>query len=172
METGRLILTKAISEDIETIMTFEQDPDNRKFVFRGTYEEHLREIEDPNVGVYIVRKKETQQAIGFFIYDLDLESERFELRRVVISEKNQGFGRELFSRIFKYAFEELHMNKLWLDVYHDNKIGIHFYESLGMVKEGVLRQNHKEERGMMDQIIYSVLKDEYFIKKVRDGRTG
>lgn len=165
METNRLLLTQATPEDIETIMTFEQDPENRKFVFRGTYEEHLREIDDPNVGIYVVRKKESQQAIGFLIYDLDLESERFELRRVAISEKNQGFGRELFNRVFEHAFEELHMNKLWLDVYHDNEVGIHFYESLGMVREGVLRQNHKEDRGMMDQIIYSVLKDEYFEKK-------
>ncbi len=160
-----MLLAKAVPDDIETIMSFEQHPENRKYVFRGTHEEHLSEIDDPLVGIYVIRKKESNQPVGFIIYDLDIDSERFELRRVAISEKKQGYGREVFERMFTHAFEELHMNKLWLDVYHDNETGIHFYESLGMVREGVLRENHKEERGFMDQIIYSLLKDEYYNRK-------
>lgn len=161
METNRLIIIPATEDDIETVMSFEQHPDNSKFIFRGTYEEHLAEISDPSVGLFIVKTKEELQPIGFVLYVIDHESERLELRRIAIDSKNQGYGREVFLRIFKLAFEELNLNKVWLDVYHDNEVGIHFYESLGMVREGVLRENHKEERGLLDQIIYSMLKREY-----------
>ena len=60
-----------------------------------------------------------------------------------------------------YAFEETETNRLWLDVYPDNISGINLYESLGMHKDGVLRQNYKAERGYLDQIIYSMLRSEY-----------
>ncbi|MEG0732670.1 MAG: GNAT family protein [Vagococcus sp.] len=161
METNRLFITPATKDDIETIISFEQHPDNRLFIFRGTYEEHLAEIADPLKGLFIIKTKEELKRIGFVLYVLDPESERFELRRIAIDSKNKGYGREVFQRIFELAFEELNVNKVWLDVYHDNEVGIHFYESLGMVREGVLRENHKEERGLLDQIIYSMLKREY-----------
>ena len=57
---------------------------------------------------------------------------------------------------------ELNINRFWLDAYPDNTVGIHLYESLGMHRDGVLRQNYKSERGYLDQIIFSMLKDEYF----------
>ncbi|MEG0256011.1 MAG: GNAT family protein [Vagococcus sp.] len=161
METNRLFITPATKDDIETIISFEQHPDNRLFIFRGTYEEHLAEIANPLKGLFIIKTKEELKRIGFVLYVLDPESERFELRRIAIDSKNKGYGREVFQRIFELAFEELNVNKVWLDVYHDNEVGIHFYESLGMVREGVLRENHKEERGLLDQIIYSMLKREY-----------
>ena len=63
--------------------------------------------------------------------------------------------------LVKYAFEETETNRLWLDVYPDNISGINLYESLGMRKDGVLRQNYKAERGYLDQIIYSMLRSEY-----------
>lgn len=161
METNRLFITPATKDDIETIISFEQHPDNRLFIFRGTYEEHLAEIADPLKGLFIIKTKEELKRIGFVLYVLDPESERFELRRIAIDSKNKGYGREVFQRIFELAFEELNVNKVWLDVYHDNEVGIHFYKSLGMFREGVLRENHKEERGLLDQIIYSMLRREY-----------
>ena len=64
--------------------------------------------------------------------------------------------------LMKYAFETLKFNRFWLDVYPDNAVGIKLYESLGLHRDGVLRQNFKSERGYLDQIIYSMLKEEYF----------
>ena len=63
--------------------------------------------------------------------------------------------------LLKFAFEETETNRFWLDVYPDNLIGIKLYESLGMHRDGVLRQNYKAERGYLDQIIYSMLRREY-----------
>lgn len=64
--------------------------------------------------------------------------------------------------LIKLAFEKLDINRFWLDVYPDNIYGIQLYESLGMHRDGVLRQNYKAERGYLDQIIYSMLRNEYF----------
>ena len=46
----------------------------------------------------------------------------------------------------------------------DNVAGIKLYERLNMHRDGVLRQNYKVDRGYLDQIGYSMLKNEYFAK--------
>ena len=93
---------------------------------------------------------------------MDFKSHIFELRRIAVSRKGMGYGKEVMTALFKYAFEELEINRFWLDVYPDNIIGIELYECLGMHRDGVLRQNYKSERGYLDQIIYSLLREEYF----------
>ncbi len=102
------------------------------------------------------------QTVGYALIRLDPKSEIFELRRIAIAEKNKGYGREAMEALFKFAFEELGANRFWLDAYPDNVVGIRLYESLGMHRDGVLRQNYKAERGYLDQIIFSMLKSEYF----------
>ena len=37
--------------------------------------------------------------------------------------------------LLKHAFEEMNINRFWLDVYPDNIFGIRLYESLGMNRE-------------------------------------
>lgn len=162
IETKRLYLDDAAESDIETIMELENHKDNRNFVWKGTYGEHKKEIENKDCLLYVIKEKGTGETVGFALNSIDNKSERFELRRFVISKKGMGYGKEVMNALFKFAFEELNMNRFWLDVYPDNLIGIRLYEGVGMHRDGVLRQNYKSERGYLDQIIYSMLKNEYY----------
>ncbi len=164
IETKRLYITGAIESDIETIIELESHKDNRNFIWSGTYEEHKAEIEDKDYLLFVFKAKEGNATIGFALIKLDFKSEIFELRRIAISQKGMGYGKEVMMALLKYAFEEININRLWLDVYPDNVIGIKLYEGLGMHRDGVLRENYKSERGYLDQIIYSMLKSEYFKK--------
>ena len=162
IETKRLYIVDAKEEDIETIIEMENNKENRDFVWSGTYDEHKVEIEDKNHLLFVFRKKDNNLIIGFSLIKLDFKSEIFELRRIVISEKGIGYGKEVMMALLKYAFEERKINRFWLDVYPDNVIGIKLYEGLGMHRDGILRQNYKSARGYLDQIVYSMLKSEYF----------
>ncbi len=162
IRTSRLNIIEAQEGDIEKIIEIESRPDTRDFLWIGTYEEHKQEIKDPNHRLLVFKDPGNSETLGYALIRLDFKSEIFELRRIAIIDKGIGYGRESMIALFKYAFEDLGMNRFWLDVYPDNVIGIRLYESLGMHKDGVLRQNYKAERGYLDQIIYSMLKDEYF----------
>jgi [ribosomal protein S5]-alanine N-acetyltransferase len=164
VETKRLYLVDATEGDIETIIELESHKDNRNFVWLGTYEEHKAEIEDKNHLIFVIRRKEDNIIVGYALIRLDFKSEIFELRRFIISHKGLGYGKEALNALLKYAFEEMNINRFWLDVYPDNVIGIKLYEGIGMHRDGVLRQNYKSERGYLDQIVYSMLKSEYFQK--------
>ena len=135
IRTNRLEIYESADQDVDIIIEIESHPENRDFLWIGTPEEHRDEIRDPNHLLLLFRDNDT--------------------------ETGKGYGRESMEGLIKYAFEETETNRLWLDVYPDNPVGIRLYESLGMHKDGVLRQNYKAERGYLDQIIYSMLRSEY-----------
>lgn len=160
-ESKRLIMEKAGASDIALIMEMENHQDNRLYVWQGSYEDHLSEIHDPKHLLLLIRTKDAQVPIGYLLIRLDEHSHIFELRRIVIAEKAKGYGKETMIAVIRFAFEQLGTNRFWLDVYPDNHVGIRLYEKLGLHRDGVLRQNYLAERGYMDQIIYSLLKQEY-----------
>lgn len=157
----RLLLEPATLQDIEAIMALEQAPENRLFVWQGSYESHVAEIEESSIYLFKITEKASGEMVGFALNQVNSKSAVFELRRIAIGKKGCGYGKEAIQGLMAFAFETLHTNRFWLDVYPDNTIGIKLYEGLGMVREGVLRQNYKSERGYLDQIVYSVLKSEY-----------
>jgi [ribosomal protein S5]-alanine N-acetyltransferase len=166
IQTQRLNIVEATEGDVQTIIEIESHKDNRDFIWIGTAEQHLEEIEDPNHLLLLFRTKEDGRIVGYALARIDWKSEVFELRRIAITEKGMGFGREAMEAIMAFAFRELGTNRFWLDVYPDNLIGIKLYDSLGLHLDGVLRQNYKSSRGYLDQIIYSMLKSEYFASLV------
>lgn len=162
MQTERLFITEAEISEIPYIIALESHKDNRDYLWIGTEEEHRAEIEDANHLLLVFKRKTDREKIGYALVRLNKKSEIFELRRIAIGDKRKGYGREVMEALMKEAFENMGINRFWLDVYPDNIFGINLYESLGMHKDGVLRQNYKSERGYLDQIIYSMLREEYF----------
>lgn len=160
-ETKRLEISESTTNHIKYIMDLEGNSDNRQFIWQGSYDEHCFEIESKDVLLLIFNDKQNRKKIGYCLIHLNNKSEVFELRRIAISEKGKGYGREVMEGIIKYCFEALNMNRFWLDVYPDNEIGIKLYKSLGLVHEGTLRQSYKSERGYLNQMIFSMLNEEY-----------
>lgn len=171
IETKRLVFYEAREKDIHNIIDIEKAKENRDYVWTGTYEEHLDEIYNPNYLLLLIREKNTKKLVGYSLIAFDFKSNIFEIRRIVITKKGIGYGKESMLALITYAFEKTDTNRLWLDVYPDNTVAIKLYEGLGLHKEGILRQNYKSERGYLDQVIYSLLREEYEAWKSERGNT-
>lgn len=166
IQTKRLDIRPAAPDDIDDIIALESHPENRDYLWIGTREEHLEEIDDPDHLLLVFQTKNNAAPVGYALVRLNPHSRWFELRRIAISAKNQGYGKEAMLALFGHAFETLDMNKVWLDVYPHNKLGIRLYEGLGMHRDGVLRENYlSSTHGFLDQIIYSMLRREYEERK-------
>ena len=165
IESERLVMTTAREKDIPTIIELENHPENRDFIWQGTVEEHRSELRDGEHLLLLFRRKEDNAVAGYTLIHQNFKSHIFEIRRIAVVFKRQGYGREAMERLIRYAFEETETNRLWLDVYPDHPVGIHLYESLGMHRDGVLRQSYLSDRGYLDQIIYSLLRSEYEERK-------
>ena len=167
IESERLYMVNATDEDIPAIIELENHPENRDFIWQGTVEEHMSEIRDGEHLLLIFRRKEDDALAGYTLIHQNFKSHIFEIRRIALVFKRQGYGREAMNALIRYAFEETETNRLWLDVYTDHPVGIHLYESLGMHKDGTLRQSYLSDRGYLDQIIYSLLRSEYEERKTK-----
>ncbi|MEA1976028.1 MAG: GNAT family protein [Bacillota bacterium] len=159
--TKRLNIRYASKDDINWIMQTERNEENKNFIFQGTFEDHLHEIESDDLFLSIIETKDNNQKIGFFISKYDKISNIFEFRRFAINPKNKGYGTETIIGLMKHVFNNLSINRFWLDVFTYNKPGIHIYESLGMLREGTIREGYKSNGIYKDYYIYSILKKEY-----------
>ena len=64
---------------------------------------------------------------------------------------------ESANMLIKYGFEEIGLHRLWAEVYaHDQKKQI-FFEKIGFLLEGRLRDNHWSEGKWIDSLYYGLL---------------
>lgn len=159
--TKRLSVRKATSNDVKRIIEMENAAENRKYIWQGSYEEHINEIEGDTDLLLVFEDKEIKNFVGYALICLVPQSKVFELRRIAVDIKGSGYGYETMQGLLAYCFNTLRFNRFWLDVYPDNTVGIALYKKLGFVHEGTLRQSYKSERGYLDQMIFSIIREEY-----------
>lgn len=157
-KTDRLKFIDATENDIPYIMRLEQHPENRKFVVQGSVEEHTIEIKAADYLVMIIKEK--YDRIGYLLCHKDVANSSFELRRMIIQSKGQGYGREAMNGLIDYVINKLKYHRFWLDVYEDNPTGIHLYESLGMQLDGILKKSYNRNGEFVSQHIYSITNKE------------
>lgn len=75
---------------------------------------------------------------------------------------NKGYGTDAMKILIKFAFEQMNINKVKLNVYSFNERAIKSYEKCGFKKEGALRQEIFRDGKYHDEYIMSILKEEYF----------
>jgi len=155
------MIRSANTEEIPWIMALEEKYENKNYVFQGTYEDHLKEIQATNTFLCIVEEKTAHKKVGYFIGAYDPSNDIFEFRRFVIDTKGKGYGTEVTKALMRYAFGALKVNRFWLDVFTYNTKGIHIYEKLGLQKDGIVREGYKDGNVYKSYYLYSLLKDEY-----------
>jgi len=154
-------LQKTKPEDLTVVMEMENHADNRDFVTQNSLERHLAIIAGPDEE-HLKVMDENNKTIGYVILvGLENPNKIIELRRLVITEKGKGYGRQTLRLIKKYCFEQLGTHRLFLDVVEDNLRAQHLYRSEGFVLEGLMREAHKTKDGYKNLLLLSILEQEY-----------
>lgn len=122
------------------------------------------EIEGKSIHYAIV--DESDEYLGTIsLKNVDLAAGKAEyaisLRR---KAQGQGIGTEATKKILEQAFDQLHLERVYLNVLADNEKAIRLYENCGFVYEGEFRK-HLFLKGEHKSLKwYSMLKEEYRIK--------
>lgn len=157
-------LANTVLSDIDKIIEFENS--NKQYVGRYPKDRHIALLSDNDCLHLSVRSLDNDNLIGhMLIFGLCNTNLVLEFRRITINEKGNGYGRDAIRLLKKLCFERLGVHRLWLDVYDDNDRAISLYESEGFVKEGLLRDSEKTERGYRSQRIYAMLEGEYYVNE-------
>jgi RimJ/RimL family protein N-acetyltransferase len=87
---------------------------------------------------------------------------------LVIAPRDQwgrGFGSEAMRLLLWFAFDELGLHRVQLDVFATNARAIALYEGLGFVREGVFREFLGRDGRREDMLLYGLLASEWRARK-------
>ncbi len=127
--------------------------------------------EDPSIFAWIIQTLEGDQIIG----DIGLEvmwNHREAFVGLGIGEREnwgKGYGTDAMRIILRYAFEELDLARVSLDVFEYNPRGIHSYEKAGFTYEGRMRGFLNRDGRRWDMIFMGILREEW-IKRQQEKR--
>ena len=146
--------------DLPFVLAAESHADNAPFVTQCSQSWHERAIASADYAHFVVERE--QRAVGYIVLAGITNPHRsLEIRRIVVVEKGQGYGRQALRQIKSFAFEQLGHHRLWLDVLERNYRAKRLYESEDFVVEGVIRDGFKTPTGYESMILMSMLDSEY-----------
>ena len=117
-------------EELEKFDAMDRQGHAREYVLQTGIETHRQYFDDPCI-TYLSIKNEGGEFCGYFILVLEPDTGSVEFRRILIDQHRRGIGQPAISEMEKYCKNVLAVERIWLDVFDDNEIGIYIYEKMG-----------------------------------------
>lgn len=174
---GNLVkLTSVRPEDAAIMATWEENSDYlRNLDTDIAYPHSVAELEEDkershNSAYFRLRTIEDDTLIGFVVIHSIEWNNRVGSLAIGIGDtnyQNKGFGSEALELILRYAFHELNLHRVGLDVIGYNGRAIRAYEKAGFVEEGRLRSAIYRDGNYSDRIIMGILRSEWEQQQVK-----
>src|SRR6266542_1840567 len=88
-------LRRTTQDDLDFVLNAEQSAENRSFVSVWTRNEHLAALASKDLAHLIIERIATNRSVGYIILaGLSDANKSIEFRRIVVTEKNKGYGRK------------------------------------------------------------------------------
>lgn len=119
---------------------------------------------NPSEMMFSIYENSTARHIGNCgIHHFDPTNSHAELGILIGEEKShsKGLGTETVTVLRDYAFRELKLNRLSLEVFSHNSRAIRCYEKAGFKPEGTLRAQYKKGKKFIDVHVMSMLRSEW-----------
>ncbi|HUP49690.1 MAG TPA: GNAT family protein [Thermoanaerobaculia bacterium] len=171
MIAGEHVILRAFErEDAERCYRWMNDPNivrtlkGRYPIAFSTEEEWLERAMTPGAleRHFAIERKEDRTHIGnASIHDIDWVS-RTAWFGLFIGEPaawNRGFGSDAIETLVRFAFEEMNLHKLRINIFDYNERARHVLQSRGFVQEGKLARDFYREGEWHDIVILSVFRD-------------
>ncbi len=164
-------LRPIIEEDIESVYKATKDEEIRymtgttnTFTIEDIKKHYERVNKDDSRYDFAICLKESNLIIGdLTISDIDERDNKAGFRIALhnLESLGKGYGTEAVKLAIYFAFEELKLNRLQLEVFSHNPRGVKAYEKAGFTIEGILRQAIYINNQYSDEIIMGILREEY-----------
>ena len=174
MIEGRITNLRAQeAADAEYLYVWRNDPEvrrhlNRRYPWTRLYAEswqgHAASSPPAFTDAHFAIETRDGRTIGF----IDLQEQHVEDRNatfgMMIGEKDcwsQGYGADALRTLLGFAFGEMNLHRVGLEVHADNARGIASYRKCGFREEGVARQVTYRRGGYRDHVVMSILRHEF-----------
>ena len=112
---------------------------------------------------FAVVERESNSFLGLIaLADLDHLQRRARFGILLKRDaRGKGFAREAMEILFGYAFLQLNIARIWLEVLADNDAATKLYRRFGFVEEGTLRKHHFQDGAFKDVKVMGLLREEF-----------
>jgi len=149
-------------DDLDYVIAQEQDGNNSPYIRQWTREKHRAAIGDPYYAHFMVERIGDSRPVGFVILIGVHEPDgNLEFKRIAVSEKGKGYGRQAVELIKQFAFEQTDCHRLWLEVAEHNQRAFAVYRDAGFVTEGIHREAAVMSGKRASLTVMSMLRHEY-----------
>lgn len=169
LHAARVRLRPTMQSDLAFVLSLERDPENLPYITPWERIQHEAAIRFPDFRHFIIETGAGLDPGGFLILiGCRNPHGSIELKRMVVRDKNQGFGRSALRVAKKIAFDDLGAHRFWLDIKKRNARARGLYDSEGFVLEGELRDAVKLDQGGYDAlVVMSMLLGEFTQRRGR-----
>jgi RimJ/RimL family protein N-acetyltransferase len=98
-------------------------------------------------------------SIGVFHADWEVRSAEIGYG-VRSDERGKGYASEALAAVARWLLTDVGIQRAWLTANTDNVASVRVAEKAGFRREGILRRAAKEDDGLHDQALFSLLDDE------------
>jgi len=170
---GKKITLRAVEEsDLQSLHSWSNDPCTQDIMgdihFPSSFEYHkewFNKLKEDKLNQRLAIESPAMGLIGLStIISIDWRNNR-AWHGIMLGPANirgKGYGIDAVMATMRYAFDELHMERLDGSMIEYNEISIKFYcEKLGWKKEGVRRNYYFRKGRYWDQIIVGITRADY-----------
>ena len=164
---SRVRLTLIQEDDLEFLHNWKSQVDisylTSKAIQPISLEERYRRFREKIPSVFAIRRIADDQFLGeISLYDLNPKNRAAGVGYFTgANYRRQGYTKEGLSLLLNYLFEVVGLNKVMADTGAFNQASIALLKSLGFQQDGCLRQHQLLDGVLHDQLLFSLLAEEW-----------
>ena len=168
---NKVVLRFIEPQDLEAIREMTNDPEQERMIVGWSFPAAVKHQEDWYQRVLADRNnfRFAVEFDGKFVglstltsIDWKNSSAHHGIRLTLDAPKGQGIGTDAVFATMRYAFEELHLNRLYGSILDYNSASWKLYTKCGWKSEGVYRQSVFKNGAYHDESPVAILQSEYF----------
>jgi RimJ/RimL family protein N-acetyltransferase len=117
-----------------------------------------------DVAIFGIRLLDTQKLIGACqLHSINAvhRSAALQIRLGEVAERGHGYGTDAVHLLLRFAFKDLNLWRVSLQVFSHNAAALRVYEKVGFVREGLLRQAAYIDGSYVDVVVMGILREDY-----------
>ncbi|MBD7966629.1 GNAT family N-acetyltransferase [Paenibacillus gallinarum] len=167
---SKVRLAAAIQQDAQTLAAYTEDYDYMRnldtdyAVPQTVAESGPKSAKMENGVEFMLRTIDEDRLIGFVaLHSIEWNNQAAKLAIGIgkAKDRGKGYGSDALQIILRYAFHELNLNRVGLEVISYNEVAYHAYKKAGFIEEGRKRAAVLRGGKAYDLILMSMLRDEW-----------
>lgn len=171
MICGEKVNLRAVERgDLEQLVRWRNDPEIFRGFFTtfplsfgaqtGWYEKQLRSTDKK---LFVIEAKDGQ-AVGTIGFDqIDWKNQKAEFGNMLVEKahRGRGYACDATRTALRFGFEQMNLNRIYLEVYAWNQEAVQLYEKCGFATEGILRQTYFAAGKFNDTVLMAILRENW-----------